>query len=107
MSSQKQLTLETLTNLSRNTCEGFLGVVENSFGDGLRMLVEEIARGVGEIAKACEDAKALDRVSKGESPASIRAQIAQKGYVINIDMEKKIDELSDEVVGLVRSVKQK
>ncbi|KAJ3123649.1 hypothetical protein HK098_001764 [Nowakowskiella sp. JEL0407] len=85
-----------------------LSLPNNSkFGDAYNYLLDQITQGLNQISKTCEDAKTLERVGKVPTPWSLRGVEVLKEYFLNIENERKVKSLEEDVVRLVKEVKVK
>ncbi|KAJ3084482.1 hypothetical protein HK102_000645 [Quaeritorhiza haematococci] len=127
LENKQPLSAQALFSLSSTASEQFLGVSETAsggeapesapgaggakeitgMGSGVYGILEKLGEGVAKVLEAAEDGKNVEKVVKGQSPWLSRADAVKSEYAVNVEMQKQIESLNEEILSLIKDIKLK
>ncbi|KAJ3280259.1 hypothetical protein HK104_000788, partial [Borealophlyctis nickersoniae] len=107
LAKKERVSLEPLEDISRSVTEQTLNVTETRACGGIMGALEKVAEGVAGLLDICDDGRSIEKLPKAQAPWLSRAEKVKEGYIVNVEMEKKIEALDKEVVALLKELNEK
>ncbi|KAI9493077.1 dynein associated protein-domain-containing protein [Zychaea mexicana] len=105
--NREHITLGEVQGIIYNKCDDILDISETTMWDGCLKMLKSLSSELATTLKRIEHDNRMDKIATGIPPWVQRASDMKAEVVINHDMERKLQQHSEEIFKLIKDIKSK
>ncbi|KAI8145083.1 hypothetical protein BJV82DRAFT_47139 [Fennellomyces sp. T-0311] len=106
-SNREEISMGEIQTMIYNKCDDILDISETTMWDGCLKMLKSLSSELATTLKRIEHDNRMDKIATGIPPWVQRASDMKAEVVVNHDMERKLQQHSEEIFKLIKDIKGK